>query len=293
MFAIRLCIFVASIAFATALSANISPSTKPQLHQFAGPIIRNVEVNPIFFGRFSKSTKTELFKFYEAVVTDSPWWKALSEYQIQAGSIGRAYSLPAGTCSDPVSSLDDRKDIKPLLYKLVKDGVITPDFNFNSVYAFHVAPGINVTSDFGDKSCKSMSGYHSYVNITDLNVPNVPFLIYTVIPDPACMVESPFSYSDLLQIAASHELAEAVTDPLLSLAIEIMLVKGAKGVAQAAQVAAWVDVDTLKLKVNGEIADFCEGQADLVPVPKTVGGDGKEYSITKFWSQKKNACVVA
>ncbi|ORY41311.1 hypothetical protein BCR33DRAFT_787053 [Rhizoclosmatium globosum] len=276
MFTIRLCIFVASIAFATALSANISPSTKPQLHQFAGPIIRNVEVNPIFFGSLASLPR-----------------RNCSSFMRPCGSIGRAYSLPAGTCSDPVTSLDDRKDIKPLLYKLVKDGVITPDFNFNSVYAFHVAPGINVTSDFGDKSCKSMSGYHSYVNITDLNVPNVPFLIYTVIPDPACMVEPPFSYSDLLQIAASHELAEAVTDPLLSLAIEIMLVKGAKGVAQATQVAAWVDVDTLKLKVNGEIADFCEGQADLAPVPKTVGGDGKEYSITKFWSQKKNACVVA
>ncbi|KAI9353916.1 hypothetical protein BDR26DRAFT_914107 [Obelidium mucronatum] len=277
------CVEVSSQTTTTSAS---KPAHSPHLSRFGGPVIQNVEVNPIFYGDISNSVQAGIFRYYGAVV-DSPWWNVLGQYGIQSGSIGRMFTVPASINK----TLDDVKDIKPLLYKLAKQGSITPDPKGNSVYTLHIAENVTVTyvNAFNNlKSCKNLAGFHSAVNITDLNL-GVPFLVYTVIPNNDCFSPSPAENINTMRLAAAHELSEAVTNPLFDVAMNFFATQGPKGLNQAAQYASLVDFNTTTLKYEGEIADFCESFA--APQPTTIGSDSKVYAVAKLWSNKDNACV--
>ncbi|KAJ3004544.1 UNVERIFIED_CONTAM: hypothetical protein HDU68_005021 [Siphonaria sp. JEL0065] len=271
----------------SSIPASPSPTHLPHLTRFYGPVVQNIEVNPIFYGDFPVSLQAKLFTFYGAVV-ESPWWSVLSQYGIESGSIGRMFTVPAST----KTKLDDVQDIKPMLYNLAKTGQITPDPKGNSVYTVHVAKEVTVTYQntfVYAVSGISLAGYHSAVNVTDLGIPGVKYLVYTVVPNDDVFSPSPTENVNSMFLAATHELVEAVTNPLFDVAMGIFAAQGPKGLQQAAGYTGWVDFDLSTAKYSGEIADFCESWE--AGKSNTVGGDGKKYAVAELWSNKDGKCV--
>ena len=68
------------------------------------------------------------------------------------------------SASTPIT-VDDAKDIRPMLIKLVQGGIINP--NNNSYYPIHFAPGINVNFS-GYLSCRDFCAYHNAIDITNV-----------------------------------------------------------------------------------------------------------------------------
>jgi hypothetical protein len=99
----------------------------------------------------------------------------------------------------------------------------------------------------GSKSCSSFCGYHDAINHN---------FFYAVMPYPSCAgCLGGMNAFDALTGTSSHELCEAITDPVPG--------------------AGWYD-DTY-----GEIGDICAWKF------KTVD----HYTVQLEWSNKKNTCV--
>ncbi|KAI8613902.1 hypothetical protein BC830DRAFT_1230158 [Chytriomyces sp. MP71] len=232
------------------------------LTNYGGPVIKNVEVHPIFYGK--ANFESNINEFY-AAVTQSTWYDILAQY-----SVGRGSAVAGISQTATLTALDDTNDIQPLLINLVKSGTIKP--TADTYYPIHFAPDISITLG-SDGSCDIFCAYHGTIDISSLNV-GTKYLYYGVIPDQggncaggcgndANVMNNMFSVS-------SHELAEAATD-------------AAVGVVQnIGYPLAWYDSN------NGEIGDICNGEQG-----KTVGGDGKTYVIQTQWSNAANKCVAA
>ncbi len=126
----------------------------------------------------------------------------------------------------------------------------------------HFPPGVSITMD-GNTSCQQFCAYHSSFTHGGGSV------YYGIMPDfsgacASCGGES--TQLDGTTVVASHEVAEAITDPNIGVANQ----------TQDEHQLGWYD-DT-----NSEIGDVCEGQS------ATVEG----YRVTKLWSNKANACAV-
>ncbi|ORY37581.1 hypothetical protein BCR33DRAFT_447073 [Rhizoclosmatium globosum] len=76
--------------------------------------------------------------------------------------------------------MDDIKDIRPFLRTLIRENRITP--TINTYFPIHFQKDIDVTRN-GDKSCRDFCSYHSTMDIRNLNISDVPYLFYGVIPD--------------------------------------------------------------------------------------------------------------
>ncbi|KAJ3211788.1 hypothetical protein HDU82_004900 [Entophlyctis luteolus] len=176
------------------------------LTYYGGPVLSNVQVQPIWYG--NTSYQTEINSFY-AAVTKSPWFDILLQYNIQSGSASAGISF-SGTM---YTALDDTTDIQPMLLNMVRSGAITP--TENTYFPIHFQPGTSI-SIRNYLSCSYFCAYHSYVDISSLNM-TVKTLYYGVIPDQSGECASGCGRNALtvnnLFAVSSHELAEAITDP--------------------------------------------------------------------------------
>ncbi len=112
-------------------------------------------------------------------------------------------------------------------------------------------------------SCQQFCAYHSSFTYGGGAV------YYGIMPDFSGACGSCGGESDQFDgttVVASHEVAEAMTDPNIGVANQ----------NQDEHQLGWYD------DVNSEIGDVCEGQS------ATVGG----YRVTELWSNKANACAV-
>ncbi|KAI9353885.1 hypothetical protein BDR26DRAFT_849396 [Obelidium mucronatum] len=283
--------FLTLCAILAILSENVqavsSATPPPFLYRFGGPVIKNIEVNPIFYGHHALEKK--IFRFYGAVVQSS-WWSILKQYGVETGSIGQSVFTPAKN-----QTLYDAQDIKPMLYNMVKAGVLTPDLQGNSYYPIHTAAGIKVISQqqgVDIHSCTEFSGYHESVDISDLGIPGVPYLYYGVVVDCSTPGEDPALTEAAISWTASHELAEVATDALANVGIAILNKEGLGSLWKVLQYIGWYDVNLANPAETtpfGEVGDLCEFETNsLVEI---VGGDGHKYNVTKLWSNAANGCV--
>ncbi|KAJ3030693.1 UNVERIFIED_CONTAM: hypothetical protein HDU68_008082, partial [Siphonaria sp. JEL0065] len=220
------------------------------------------EVHPIYYGNANYQSQTNAFY---AGVTQSTWYDIMAQYGVGRGSAVAGFSVSATK-----SALDDVNDIQPFLINLVKAGTIKP--NANTYFPIHFAPGISITQG-GSGSCQVFCAYHGTIDISSLNV-GTQYLYYGVMPDQggSCAGgcgSDPSTLNNMFSVA-SHELAEAATDPAVGLA------------TANAPPLAWYD------GTNGEIGDICNAQQGT-----TIGGDGVSYVIQKQWSNSANACVAS
>lgn len=211
-------------------AARRSVTTGAHLTYNGGPLLQNVEVTTIFWGPnwLTDMTKDQVNTFFQ-FVTASSAIDQLSEYSINGMTIGHGKLV--GSIADssvPPNTIDDTQ-LRSYLQGLISAGkVVTP--NANSLYFIFTQSGVTVTLQ-GQSSCTSFCGYHSNISATG------PF--YAVVPFPNCIgCQLGTSIFNSITIISSHELSEAITDPIPG--------------------SGWYD------NANGEIGDICEGNTKTI-----------------------------
>ena len=129
----------------------------------------------------------------------------LGEYSVENMSIGHGARVGTATISDepPAKVTDD--DIRHALHTWLGAQPEFPQPGPNVLYFVYLPP--NVTVAMGDgQSCRQFCGYHDAIG---------DGIFYAVMPYPGCAgCAGGLSVLDALTSTSSHELAEAITDPV-------------------------------------------------------------------------------
>jgi hypothetical protein len=213
-----------------------------------GPLLGAVKVTTIFWGAWWESAPqstlvAQLNKFFDDILV-SALMDQLAEYGVPNMPIGHGTRVTSVTVhAAPPTTVDDSAIVTFLEAQLAAGTV--PKAEANSLYMIYLPSGTTVTLS-RQASCSAFCGYH---NATAANV------FYGVEPYPDCSgCLGGLSAFEALCVTSSHELCEAVTDPLPS--------------------QGWYD------DANGEIGDICAWQT------KTLDG----YAVQLEWSNSASAC---
>ena len=223
----------------------------PKLVYNGGALIKNVKVYTIFWGKNWSSNaafislKTNINSFFTAILT-SPLLDQLAEYSVTGSAIGPG-SL---TGSKTITTGAPKTHIADSLIRTTLTGWITagtvPPWDANTLYFIYMDKGVKVTMG-GSSSCTSFCGYHDAMSGKKY---------YAVMPFPSCAgCLGGLSVQDALTGTSSHELCEAITDPVPP--------------------TGWYD------NAHGEIGDICAWKF------KTVAG----YNVQQEWSNKAKSCI--
>ena len=235
----------------TDLFEGAAPAAAPPAHlvYFGGALLTNVQVYNIFWGKKWSAAPgagiaTQLNDFYKAILV-SPLIDQLAEYNVPGQSIGHGSLIGSKiiTANAPVGSLTDTT-VRTQLKAWISAHTV-PQTTRNTLYFIYLDPGI-VSIMGGSKSCTSYCGYHDAVGK----------VYYAVMPYPSCAgCLGGLAAFDALTGTSSHELCEAITDPVPG--------------------SGWYD------NHNGEIGDICAWNF------KKVAG----YTVQLEWSNAQNKCV--
>jgi hypothetical protein len=220
-----------------------------QLTYRGGLLLQNVKVHTVFWGtQWSTVAGTTLISklnnFFKTILNSS-LIQQLSEYDVPGQSIGAGTlsGTTAITVQAPTTHVTD-STIRRHLKAWIKAGVL-PANDPNTLYFVYLDPGV-VSVMGGSKSCQSFCGYHDHAG----------GIYYAVMPYPLCDgCLGGMSAFDALTGTSSHELCEAITDPIPG--------------------SGWYD------DANGEIGDICAWNF------KKVNG----YTVQLEWSNKENQCI--
>jgi hypothetical protein len=223
----------------------------PQLTYRGGQLLGAVQVATVFWGAAwndaaLQATVQGLTRFFPFVVT-SAYLTQLGEYStpqqpIGPGRYGGTVTVPDATLGTNVSD----NAIRIMLQHELGGNVGIPAPTPTSLYFVFLPPGVSVAAG-GDRSCQAFCGYHDHVETQ---------ILYAVVPYPNCSgCLGNLPALDALTSVCSHELAEAITDPIPG--------------------QGWYDDD------HGEIGDICAWQN------KKLGA----FTVQLLWSNRANACV--
>jgi hypothetical protein len=222
----------------------------PHLAYRNGPLLTAVEVFTVFWGSpwlqaKNQNLTTQINLFFDYILT-SELIDQLGEYSVPGQTIGHGSRTGTTvlTSTDPNALVQDSA-IQKVLQKEIDAGAL-PATNPNTLYFVFLPDGAQVIQG-NNASCKSFCGYH------DSFGKNV---YYAVMPYPACSgCMGALSAFDALTSTASHELCEAITDPIPG--------------------QGWYD------DANGEIGDICAWRT------RTLGS----YIIQLEWSNQAASCI--
>jgi hypothetical protein len=229
----------------------VKPAASPaQLVYNNGPLLTAVQVFTVFWGTAWQQaplsdTLQSVNGFFDYIVT-SLLIDQLAEYNVPGKTIGHGSRIGTTTLttSDPGTSVDDSA-IQQMLNTNIANNAF-PQATANTLYFVFLPSGVTVTAG-GSSSCSSFCGYHDAINGQ---------IYYAVMPYPDCTgCSNNLSVLASLTVTSSHELCEAITDPVPG--------------------QGWYDQN------NGEIGDICAWQT------KQVGS----YTVQQEWSNSANSCV--
>ncbi len=232
-----------------------APPKNAHLIYGGGPLIENVEVYAVFWGENwtemteMKTLLSEITKFFKDILV-SPLMDQLGEYSVPGKyTIGRGEFTghKVITASAPItgSAIDDAV-IRTNLLEWIKAGKV-PARNPNILYFIYLDKGVVVTAE-GDSSCAKFCGYHDAIDKS---------IFYAVMPYPNCYgCLGGRTVKDAVTATSSHELCEAITDPVSP--------------------SGWYDTPN-----DMEIGDLCAWHFKKVNV----------YNVQVEWSNEKNKCV--
>ncbi len=224
------------------------PAAAAKLTYRNGPLLTAVQVTTIFWGAWWKQAPqsalvARINTFFDAILA-SALIDQLKEYSASGMAIG--HGTRAGTLTvdqAPAATVDDVA-IRSFLQGLLKAGSV-PAAGANSLYFIYLPSGVTVTSS-GQASCQAFCGYHDVAGGSTY---------YAVEPYPDCQgCLGGLAAFDALTVTSSHELCEAITDPVPG--------------------QGWYD------DANGEIGDICAWQT------KTLDG----YTVQLEWSNSAAGC---
>jgi hypothetical protein len=244
-----------------ARSADQSGAGGAHMVYRGGPVISNVKVTTVFWGA-NVVNQSALDTFY-GVLVNSPVIDMLGEYDTSTQQIGHGSFQTSYVDTNAPSDTEISDDqVQTELGQLIDQGAL-PAPDANTLFMVHFPAGVTISMQSG-LSCQQFCAYHSSFAHGGVNV------YYGIMPDfsggcASCGGE-PDQFGSTT-VVASHEVAEAITDPNI-------------GVANATQdehQLAWYDDQ------YDEIGDMCQGQSYTL--------DG--YRLTKLWSNQASACVAA
>ena len=229
---------------------RLDAAVTPQLTYRNGPLLTNVEVFTVFWGKAwqaaaNSAVAKQMNEFFDFVLT-SKLLDQLGEYSVPGKTIGRGSRTGSVTLttSEPSAKVQD-STIQQLLAAQIAAGTL-PAKNANSLYFVFLPPGTQVEQG-GSGSCTDFCGFH------DATSDNI---FYAAVPYPNCTgCEGGLTTLDALTSTSSHELCEAITDPIPG--------------------QGWYDDS------NGEIGDICAWKT------KKLG----QYTVQLEWSNAAEACV--
>ena len=232
-------------------AGRLASTTPPQLTYRNGPLLTAVEVYTIFWGSaWQDSANAALLAhmndFFDHVLT-SGLMDQLAEYGVPGQPIGHGRRTGTLTITTPApgSSVTDSA-VQHLLQGLAASHPDAPKPTPNPLYFVYLPPGVRVVQG-GSASCQAFCGYHSDI---------AGQLYYAVMPFPGCAgCTGGLAPADALTSTSSHELCEAVTDPIPG--------------------QGWYDDS------HGEIGDICAWKT------RQLGG----YTVQLEWSNRAGQCV--
>jgi hypothetical protein len=221
----------------------------PKLTYRKGPLLTAVEVFTLFWGSAWQQAKlapvaVKVNTFFDFILT-SPLIDRLAEYNVPGKKIGHGKRTGTATVvSAAVTSVTDTA-IRHMLQNEIAHNAFVPPVGTNTLYFVYLPPGVRVVQG-GAASCQAFCGYHNDVSGK---------LFYAVMPYPGCAgCLGGMNAFDALTATSSHELCEAITDPVPG--------------------QGWYD-DT-----HGEIGDICAWKtAKLGP-----------YTVQLEWSNRAKGC---
>ena len=227
-----------------------APAATPQLTYRGGPILASVRVFVLYWGDSwalggPTQTAQQIDAFFDYVLT-SPLMDQLGEYDTPNAAIGHGSRLGSmhvpGT---PPASVADT-DVQQMMQAQIASGGSVPQPSASTLYFVFLPSGVTVSMD-GGASCQSFCGYHNDIDSQ---------IFYAVMPYPNCSgCTGGLSSLDALTSTTSHELCEAITDPIPG--------------------SGWYDDQ------NGEIGDICAWKT------KRLGS----YTVQLEWSNRSQTCL--
>ena len=226
-----------------------APVAAAQLTYRGGPLLASVQVFVFFWGGAwrNEPLATQMGKlnnFFEFVLT-SPLMDQLAEYNVPNFVIGHGSRTGAiALTTEPPATLSDA-DVRAMVRDQIASNPAVAPNTPSSVYFVFLPPGVTSQLD-GGSSCTNFCGYHN----------NDGDVYYAVMPYPDCSgCVGGMPAFDALTTTTSHELCEAITDPIPG--------------------QGWYD------DANGEIGDICAWQT------RALGA----YRVQLEWSNSHGRCV--
>ena len=228
----------------------IAPVSAPRLTYRGGPLLTSVQLFLFFWGDAWRRNPLaglmqQLNDFFDFVVA-SPVIDQLDEYSVPGYSIGHGTRTGSVVVpGSPPSSLDD-SEVRHLVQREIASNPVVAQPTSSALYFVFLPPGVSAGMD-GGASCVNFCGYHDAIDGA---------IFYAVMPYPDCDgCLGGAAGLDALTSTSSHELCEAVTDPVPG--------------------QGWYD------EPNGEIGDICAWQT------KRLG----KYAVQLEWSNQQGKCV--
>jgi hypothetical protein len=223
-----------------------------QLTYHSGHLLEAVEVFTFFWGRpWTSVTKRALAgsinSFFDAILV-GPLIDQLGEYSVTGKKIGHGKRVGTTTVTSPSlsHSISDGA-IQHFVQHQIASNAAVPTPTPNTLFFVYLPPGVSVAQG-GARSCQAFCGYHNDIAAK---------LFYAVMPYPSCAgCTGGLSPLDALTSTSSHELCEAITDPVPG--------------------QGWYDDSG-----NAEIGDLCAWKT------KKVG----QYTVQLEWSNKAGTCM--
>lgn len=229
----------------------------PQLTYNNGPLLANVKVFTVFWGAAWNASPLnaqveEMNQFFQFILT-SALIDQLAEYSTPDITIGHGTFVGTTTLTKPAPRKKTTDaQIQSMLRKQIAGNAAFPKPDADTLYFVFLPSGVEVDA-FGSASCQpnGFCGYHDAISGSNI--------FYAVVPSPDCSGCSLGSTLDSLTVICSHELCEAITDPI------------------PGQGWYWfADQNN-----QGEIGDICEGGTKQI----------EQYTVQLEWSNKAKACV--
>ena len=231
--------------------STVPAAPPPSLTYRGGPLLAAARVFTLYVGSAwsnpqLKPLAAQLDAFFTFVLT-SALVDQLAEYDVPGVTIGHGTFLGSATLSSikPPASVTDAW-LQQTLQQAIAAGAPVPKPGPDILYFLYLPPGITLVQGSA-RSCQAFCGYHDSIGSTTF---------YAAMPYPNCAgCLGNLSVLDALTSTSSHELCEAITDPVPG--------------------TGWYD------DANGEIGDICAWQT------RKLGA----YTVQLEWSNAQRRCV--
>jgi hypothetical protein len=231
-------------------AAASAAAAGPNLTYRNGPLLTAVKVFTVFWGSgwqdaANTALMNKLNQFFDYVLT-SQLMDQLGEYSVPSKTIGHGSRTGTTVLTSPnLGATVQDAAIQQFVQKSIDSGAL-PAPDANTLYFVYLPPGVQVEQG-GSASCTSFCGYHDTFGNQ---------IFYAVMPYPGCAgCTGGLAPFDALTSTSSHELCEAITDPVPG--------------------QGWYD------DANGEIGDICAWKT------RKLGA----YTVQLEWSNRAGACT--